>query len=115
MCCRSKLGVVRRTATLTLTLLRFFEFFHRGGESLIFADRLEIRIVLEVVEVVEAELDRLVQQLERLVAKGYASSRGLETRQIEVGLAEKQLQRARLRLETLKKSAGQSEPPPKRP
>lgn len=54
-------------------------------------------------------------QLERLVAKGYASSSGLETRQIEVGLAEKQLQRARLRLETLKQSASQGEPPPERP
>ena len=50
-------------------------------------------------------------QLERLVAKGYASSNGLAYRKLDVGLAEKQLLRARLRLETHKKSAGEIEPP----
>lgn len=67
-------------------------------------------------DVIFAERELLEQtnensQLERLVAKGYASSSGLAYRKLDVDLAEKQLLRARLRLETLRKSAGESDPP----
>jgi hypothetical protein len=67
-------------------------------------------------EVLYAERHLLEQtnessQLERLVAKGYAGSSGLAYRKLDVGLAEKQLQRARLRLKTQRKSAGESESP----
>ncbi len=57
-----------------------------------------------------AEQLREKSQLERLVAKGYTSSDGLRLRLLDVGVAEKRLQIARLRLETLKKSAGDSSP-----
>ena len=67
-------------------------------------------------DVLFAERELLAQtnessQLERLVAKGYASSNGLAYRKLDVSLAEKQLVRARLRLETQKKMAGEVEPP----
>jgi multidrug resistance efflux pump len=52
-------------------------------------------------------------QLERLVAKGYANSNGLAYRKLDVGLAEKQLLRARLRLESQRKSAGEIDSPDK--
>ncbi len=42
-------------------------------------------------------------QLERLVAKGYASSNGLAYRKLDVGLAEKQLLRARAAARVAKK------------
>ena len=67
-------------------------------------------------DVLFAERELLAQtnessQLERLVAKGYASSNGLAYRKLDVSLAEKQLVRARLRLKTQRKSAGEVEPP----
>jgi hypothetical protein len=71
-------------------------------------------IVLEL-EVLHAER-RLLREnqeqksLERFVAKGYTSSDGLRLHLLDVSLAEKQLQLARLRLESQKKSAASSEP-----
>ena len=52
-------------------------------------------------------------QMERFVAKGYTSSDGLRLRILDVALAEKQLQLARLRLQSLQKSAGEKKSEPK--
>jgi hypothetical protein len=72
-----------------------------------------IRLEMDVLFAERQLLERTNEssQLERLVAKGYASSNGLAYRKLDVGLAEKQLLHARLRLETHKKSAGEIEPP----
>ena len=115
--------------------LRESEKLHKQGETTevgLAADRLalaraqgqfdaaeaahaESLIQLEM-DVLFAERELLTQtnessQLERLVAKGYARSNGLAYRKLDVGLAEKQLLHARLRLETQRKSAGEVEPP----
>lgn len=89
----------------------------RGQFEAAEAAHAESLIQLEL-EVLYAERHLLEQtnessQLERLVAKGYAGSNGLAFRKLDVGLAEKQLLRARLRLESQKKSAGEIESPDK--
>lgn len=71
-------------------------------------------LVRAEMDVLYAERELLTQtnensQLERLVAKGYATSNSLAYRKLDVSLAEKQLQRARILLEAQKKSSDQAE------
>jgi hypothetical protein len=49
-------------------------------------------------------------QLERLVAKGYASADGLQLRKLDFDRAKKELQLARLRLETQQQASSDAEP-----
>jgi hypothetical protein len=98
-----------RLAADRLAVARAHGQFHSANTA--HADSL---IVLEL-EVLHAER-RLLREnqeqksLERFVAKGYTSSDGLRLHLLDVSLAEKQLQLARLRLESQKKSAASSEP-----
>jgi hypothetical protein len=56
------------------------------------------------------EQNREKSQLERIAAKGYMPSSGLKTILLGVGLAEKQLQLARLRLETQRRFVASDKP-----
>jgi hypothetical protein len=75
------------------------------------ADNL-VRLELDVLyaEQILFKQNREKSQLERIVAKGYMSSSGLKNSLLGVGLAEKQLQLARLRLETQQKFAASDKP-----
>ncbi len=79
----------------------------RGQMQVAVAAHTESLLILELaVLAAERQLRQETQQktqLERLVAKGYASSEGLQLQLIDVDAAEKQLQIAKLRLETQRK------------
>lgn len=73
-------------------------------------------VVLEL-DVLQAERELLLQNqekktLERMVAKGYTSSDALRLRLIDVNLAEKQVELAKLRLAAQKRAAASSKAEP---
>jgi hypothetical protein len=86
----------------------------RGQLLVANAAHTENLIVLEL-DVIDAqrrcieESQRMVQ-LERLVAKGYASADGLQLRKLDFDRAKKELQLARLRLETQQQASSDAEP-----
>jgi len=75
------------------------------------ADRL-ILLELDVIYIQRQllQLNQQQRQMERLVAKGYSSSEGLKRRAYDIAVAEKQLERAQLRLTAEKKAAGDQPP-----
>ncbi|MFK8112026.1 MAG: hypothetical protein AB8B91_07475 [Rubripirellula sp.] len=92
---------------LNLARLRLAVAQAEGQLEVAKAANAESLLLLEL-DVLQAErrlalATRETQQLERLVARGYANSDGLEMKLLDKSVAEKEVQLARLRLQTQKK------------